>query len=111
LRTLGKRGLVGPVHQGRLAVQQGDQQALDRSDAVVVLRAAKPIESAQVRDEAAVGRDSGRLSPARIDDSLPPLGSRLYQTIDLAGPKGRAVSTGMRELPEPIAALAPIRSQ
>jgi tetratricopeptide (TPR) repeat protein len=37
-----------------------------------------------VRDEAAEGRDQGKLVPATIDGVKPPLGFRQYQTIDLS---------------------------
>lgn len=58
-------------------------EALRRADAVVVLWSHKSIDSAWVRDEAAAGRDSGKLVPVRIDDVDPPLGFRQYQTTDL----------------------------
>lgn len=59
-------------------------RALDAADRVVVLWSAQSVNSAWVRDEAEVGRDSGRLVPASLDSSRPPLGFRQYQTIDLA---------------------------
>ncbi|HET9459200.1 MAG TPA: toll/interleukin-1 receptor domain-containing protein [Sphingomicrobium sp.] len=65
------------------------EQALKGADAVVVLWSRSSIESAWVQDEAAEGRDSGRLVPLLIDDSKPPLGFRQFQTIDLSGWKGR----------------------
>src|SRR3954451_18388592 len=43
------------------------EEALKAADTVVVLWSANSIESAWVRDEAAAGRDSGRLIPATID--------------------------------------------
>ncbi len=58
-------------------------QALAAADAVLVLWSANAIESAWVRDEAEAGRDLGRLVPATLDGSRPPLGFRQYQTIDL----------------------------
>src|SRR5688572_27759398 len=59
------------------------EQALAAADAVVVLWSERSVESAWVRDEAAAGRDSGRLVPVRLDATSPPLGFRQYQTIDL----------------------------
>lgn len=67
-------------------------EALKRSDAVVVLWSEKSIESAWVRDEAAAGRDAGKLVPARIDAVDPPLGFRQYQTTDLTRWKGRTTA-------------------
>ena len=65
-------------------------KALSDAEAVVVLWSAASVESAWVQDEAAEGRDSGRLVPVVIDDVRPPLGFRQYQSIqlvDLAGEK------------------------
>lgn len=59
------------------------EQALAAAGAVVVLWSEKSIDSAWVRDEAAAGRDSGRLVPVRIDETEPPLGFRQYQAIHL----------------------------
>lgn len=59
------------------------EQALARADAVVVLWSERSVESAWVKDEAAAGRDSGRLVPVRLDSTPPPLGFRQYQTIDI----------------------------
>ena len=60
------------------------EQALNRAEAVVVLWSRNSINSAWVRDEAAAARDAGRLVPARLDPSEPPLGFRQYHTIDLS---------------------------
>lgn len=65
------------------------EQALKAADAVVVLWSSQSIDSPWVRDEAAAGRDSGRLVPVMIDGTEPPLGFRQYQTIDMSGWKGR----------------------
>jgi exonuclease VII large subunit len=43
-----------------------------------------------VRDEAGAGRDRGRLVPVQIDATMPPLGFRQFQAIDLSAWKGRA---------------------
>lgn len=59
------------------------EEALKAADAVVVLWSRNSVESAWVRDEAAAGRDSGRLVPVTIDGTQPPLGFRQFQTIDL----------------------------
>jgi adenylate cyclase len=59
-------------------------RALRDSDAVVVLWSNAALASNWVLDEAAEGRDSGKLVPALLDDSRPPLGYRQFQAVDLA---------------------------
>ena len=80
--------------------------ALKAADSVVVLWSANSIESAWVRDEAAVGRDSGRLVPASIDGTEAPLGFRQFQTVDLADWKRGTNSRGHEELLQSIAECA-----
>ena len=75
--------------QGGSRFSQEIDQALKRSDAVLVLWSHSSVESAWVQDEASEGRDSGRLVPVVLDESKPPLGFRQYQLIDLSGWKGR----------------------
>ena len=58
--------------------------ALRASELVVVLWSRSSIESTWVQDEAAVGRDSGRLVPVVIDGAVPPLGFRQFQAISLS---------------------------
>ena len=65
------------------------EEALKAADVVVVLWSAQSVESPWVRDEAATGRDRGRLVPVALDKTEPPLGFRQFQTIDLGGWKGR----------------------
>lgn len=60
-------------------------EALRNAELVVVLWSKSSIESAWVQDEAAAGRDSGRLVPVLIDRVEPPLGFRQYQSIELSG--------------------------
>jgi hypothetical protein len=62
--------------------------ALQDSDLVVVLWSKASAESAWVHDEAAAGRDSGRLIPVLIERITPPLGFRQYQSIELAMRRG-----------------------
>lgn len=69
------------------------EAALKQADVVIVLWSCSSIESAWVQDEAAVGRDTDRLLPIAVDDSLPPLGFRQYQAIDLSHWNGRASET------------------
>ncbi len=67
------------------------EQALKSADYVVVLWSAHSIRSPWVRDEAAAGRDAGRLVPVTLDGTEPPLGFRQFQTIDLSK-RGRSAS-------------------
>ena len=99
-------GRVGPLaaaleHEGHKVwwdrhISAGQQfadeieQALSTANVVVVCWTAKSVRSSWVRDEASVGRDSGRLVPVRLDSSEPPLGFRQYQTIDLSSWSGPA---------------------
>lgn len=55
---------------------------LRNADVVVVLWSKTSVESAWVQDEAAEGRDSGRLVPTIMDGVKPPLGFRQFQSID-----------------------------
>ena len=70
------------------------ERELRSADAVVVLWSRESVESAWVRDEAAAGRDSGRLVPITIDGTEPPLGFRQFQAIDLAA---RRIDSGQRK--------------
>lgn len=74
------------------------EAALNAADKVIVLWSALSVRSAWVRDEAAVGRDSGRLVPVCLDATSPPLGFRQFQTIDLSKWKGRAPSSQLQDL-------------
>ena len=82
------------------------EEALKAADAVVVLCSANSIESAWVRDEAAAGRDSGRLVPVTIDGTLAPLGFRQFQMIDLSRWRGRGTPAELRTLFADIEAIA-----
>lgn len=84
---------------------QAIQDALDKADAVVVAWSKASVQSAWVRDEAAHGRDSGKLVPVTIDGSMPPLGFREYQAIDLSSWSGRG-SRQIGPLKKAIAAKA-----
>lgn len=92
------------------------EAAVERSDAVVVLWSQQSVRSPWVRDEAAEGRDAGKLVPVLLDSVKPPMGFRQFQTIDLSGWNGgkripalpeilRAIDkitvTGSRPAPEP----------
>ena len=60
------------------------REALESADVVAVLWSKTSTESDWVCDEAAQGRDRKRLVPLSLDGSLPPLGFRQYQTINLS---------------------------
>jgi adenylate cyclase len=60
------------------------ERELKDADAVMVLWSPSSLGSAWVQDEAAEGRDSGRLVPATLDSVRPPLGFRQLQCIDLS---------------------------
>jgi adenylate cyclase len=55
---------------------------LKAADTIVVIWTKSSVESAWVQDEAAEGRDSGRLVPVLIGADKPPLGFRQFQSID-----------------------------
>ena len=92
------------------------RDALEAADAVVVLWSVKSIESDWVQDEAAQGRDRKRLVPVSLDGSLPPLGFRQYQTIDLSGSRGKPGAAKIEAIDRAIRAAiggearAPVRA-
>jgi len=93
------------IHGGEQYTKVIDE-ALKAADAVVVLWSKFSVESAWVRDEAAAGRDSGRLVPASLDDTNPPLGFRQFQTIDLTRWTGRGRSAELKTLLSDVEAMA-----
>lgn len=86
------------------------ESAVERADAVVVLWTERSVKSAWVRDEAAEGRDSGKLVPVSLDDAKPPMGFRQYQTIRLSRPKGRKAPPEIEQLARAIDAVTRSRS-
>ena len=84
------------LHGGSRFAAEIDK-ALQEAEAVVVLWSKTSLDSAWVQDEAAEGRDSGRLVPVVIDGSRPPLGFRQYQSIPLSDWNGGSPEN-MREL-------------
>lgn len=79
------------------------EAALNAADKVVVLWSSKSINSAWVRDEAAAGRDTGRLVPVTVDGTEPPLGFRQFQTIDLNHWRGRGNTPQVKDLLDAVA--------
>lgn len=78
------------------------EAALEKAEAVVVLWSATSVTSPWVRDEASSARDSGRLVPSTLDNTLPPMGFRQYQAVDLSGWKGRRNSQRFVRLTDAI---------
>jgi tetratricopeptide (TPR) repeat protein len=85
------------------------ERALESADVVVVAWTKASVASAWVRDEAATGRDSGRLVPVSFDGCMPPMGFRQYQTIDLSREKGRPSAKTLAQLTRAIEAKSGAR--
>jgi TolB-like protein/tetratricopeptide (TPR) repeat protein len=79
--------------------------ALANARAIVVLWSKTSIQSPWVHDEATEGRDRHCLIPLSLDGSMPPLGFRQFQTIDLSRGGRHTGSREMRQLIEAVAAL------
>ena len=79
------------------------ESALESADVVIACWTANSVHSGWVRDEAAVGRDKGRLVPVSLDGCLPPLGFRQYHTIDLLSWNGQPQSPVLDPLRAAIA--------
>lgn len=82
------------------------EQSLNAADVVVVLWSQHAVESAWVRDEAASGRDTGRLVPVTLDGTQPPLGFRQFQTVDFSRWNGRRKPPGLQTLLADVATIA-----
>ena len=79
---------------------------LDAADAIVVVWSAASVKSDWVLDEAGAGRDRKRLVPVLLDSTLPPLGFRQLQSIDLSGWKGRSSDRNFAGLVDAIRQIA-----
>lgn len=90
------------LHAGSRFAAEIDR-ALKDAEAVVVLWSPHSIDSAWVQDEAAEGRDSGRLVPVSLDAAKPPLGFRQFQTIELGSWDGSRAPDAFDDLLEAIA--------
>jgi len=91
--------------QGGSRFSAAIDHALKDAQAIVVLWSAKSVESAWVQDEAAEGRDSGRLVPVVVGETKPPLGFRQFQSIDFTGWTGDGEPRQLGALLEAIAQL------
>jgi hypothetical protein len=74
------------------------ENAVAAADVMIVLWSERSVHSAWVRDEAAEGRDRGKLVPVTLDGTKPPMGFRQFQTIDLSQITGRGRSTKLKDL-------------
>jgi adenylate cyclase len=79
------------------------ERALNDCGAVLVLWSASSVTSPWVRDEAAYGRDAGKLIPLSLDKTLPPLGFRQFQSIDLSRWRGRGPPPDSARISDAIA--------
>ncbi|MEO8175899.1 MAG: TIR domain-containing protein [Sphingomicrobium sp.] len=77
-------------------------RALKESDVVVVLWSDESVKSVWVQDEAAEGRDTGRLVPVSLGETKPPLGFRQFQAIGLGPSSGDVRPQAIGELIEAI---------
>jgi len=86
------------------------EAALNAAEKVIVLWSLQSIRSAWVRDEASVGRDTGRLVPITIDGTPAPLGFRQFQTIDFSKWRGRTNAAEVKDLFDALgaASVAPL---
>src|SRR5574338_471809 len=92
--------------EGGAAYSRSISEALDTADAVIVLWSKRSVESDWVRDEAAQGRQRHRLVPLSLDGTMPPLGFRQYQVIDLSRWHGRSPSPEIVAIERAIAAVS-----
>ena len=90
------------IHAGSRFSKEIDK-ALKEADVIVVLWSRASLESAWVHDEAAAGRDSGRLVPVLIEPVEPPLGFRQFQAIDLS--RSTRGAKGYKQLVEEVGRL------
>ena len=89
------------LHGGSRFATEIDR-ALKNADAVVVLWSEASVDSAWVQDEAAEGRDTGRLVPVTLGSTKPPLGFRQFQTVGLGSWKGDGRPEALDELLDAI---------
>jgi tetratricopeptide (TPR) repeat protein len=81
------------------------EQQLKDCDVVIVIWSAASVRSPWVRDEAAIGRDAGKLLPLALSGTEPPIGFRQFHTIELAA-GGRVSAVVFRKVEQAIRASA-----
>jgi TolB-like protein/Tfp pilus assembly protein PilF len=106
LQSLGYTVWWDALIEGGATYAERISKALDEADVVIVLWSEHSVASDWVRDEAAQGRDRHRLVPLSLDGTLPPLGFRQYQVIDLSHWQGRKGAKEIAALERAIAATA-----
>ena len=92
--------------EGGAAFAKSIEAALENCNAVVVLWSRTSVASDWVLDEAAKGRDLRKLVPISLDGTLPPLGFRQYQSIDLSGWQGDPAAAEIASVVRGVAAAA-----
>jgi TolB-like protein/Flp pilus assembly protein TadD len=92
--------------EGGSAFARTTETALETSDAVVVLWSETSVQSHWVRDEATHGRDRGCMVPVSLDGSVPPLGFRQIQFVDLSKWRAKHNAPEIAELARAIRATA-----
>ena len=92
------------IHGGA-EFQREIEEAVEEAEAVVVLWSGRSIKSTWVRDEAAEGRDLGKLIPVLLERVKPPMGFRQYQTIDLSDRRRASRPAQLEELLRAVAKL------
>lgn len=89
--------------KGGAQYAQEIEAALKAAGKIVVLWSSGSVGSPWVRDEAAAGRDTGRLVPVSLDGTQAPLGFGQYQTISFSNWRGRGRPSAFQSLLEAIA--------
>lgn len=80
------------------------ERELQACGVVIVVWSAAANDSPWVKDEAAVGREGGKLIAIALDGGLPPLGFRQYHAVDFSGWDGTSESAEFRNLLQAVAA-------
>ncbi|WP_265571068.1 TIR domain-containing protein [Sphingomicrobium nitratireducens] len=78
------------------------EQAIDAAKAVIVVWSKHSVESEWVRDEAAFARDADKMVPVQLDATLPPLGYRQRQAIDLSHGMGEQAMAHLARALDPM---------
>jgi len=93
------------IHGGSRFTTEIDR-ALKDAEVVLVMWTDASVESAWVQDEAAEGRDSGRLVPVSLNGCRPPLGFRQFHTVELGAWDRDADARQLAELLDAISNTA-----
>ena len=93
------------LHGGSQFATEIDK-ALKNAEAVIVLWTDASVNSAWVQDEAAEGRDSGRLIPVSLNGCRPPLGFRQFHTVELGKWDGQGEPDHLDELLDAVGKTA-----